>query len=120
MTDLLIDIDEQLFDIHDFKTNKEFRYYSPFKSFLNPPFDHLTNSQYSIYSLQLSIYAILYEMEMPQRKCRQLSALWFDKQALTFTKIPIIYLKSEALKLIQMHKYNAKLQEYSTTEKFDL
>jgi hypothetical protein len=107
--DLVIDIDDTYFDIGDWKTNKEFNYFNKFgfKTLLKP-FEHLQDCQYSVYTLQLSTYALMYELETG-RKCRQIWIGWWDKKALTFTKIPIMYLKNEARKLLELHKYQTQL-----------
>ncbi|MFK5283895.1 hypothetical protein ACI3PL_30390, partial [Lacticaseibacillus paracasei] len=65
----------------------------------------LQNCQWSIYSIQLSVYALMYEMETG-RKCRHIWIGYWNKEIETFTKIPIMYLKKEALQVLEMHKYN--------------
>jgi hypothetical protein len=107
MSDLIIDIDEKFFDVWDWKTNREFNFFDQFgyKTHFKP-FDHLQSCQWSVYSLQLSVYAYLYEMEFPGRKCRQICIGYWDKEKKSFEKIQIMYLKHEAKKLIEMHHYN--------------
>ncbi len=104
--DLKIDINEEFFDIGDWKTNKEFNFYDNFgfKTLLKP-FDHMQNCQYSIYSMQLSVYALMCEMETGM-KCRQIWIGYWNKETESFTKIPVMYLKSEAKKLLDIHKFN--------------
>jgi hypothetical protein len=105
--DLIIDIDDTYFDVGDYKTNKEFNYFNKFgNKTLKKPFDHLQDCQYSIYSLQLSIYAYMYILENPHKICRQIYILFWDKQKLTFEKIPVMFLKTEAKRLLEMHKLN--------------
>jgi hypothetical protein len=107
MSDLIIDIDEKFFDVWDWKTNREFNFFDQFGyKTLFKPFDHLQSCQWSVYSLQLSVYAYLYEMEFPGRKCRQICIGYWDKEKKSFEKIQIMYLKHEAKKLIEMHHYN--------------
>jgi len=106
-SDLVIDIDNVWFDIGDYKTNKKINFYNPYgHETLLKPFDHLQNCQYSIYSLQLSIYAYMYELEQPTRKCRQIYIMYWDKNTESFMRIPVIYLKKEAKQLLELHKYN--------------
>lgn len=106
MTDLIIDIDDVFFDVWDWKTNRVFNFINPFgNETLYKPFDHLQSCQWSIYTLQLSVYARMYEMETG-RKCRQICIGYFDKEKLTFEKIQIMYLKHEAQKMIELHHYN--------------
>ena len=107
MSDLVIDIDDTFFDIWDWKTNREFNFFNPFgNETLFKPFDHLQACQWSIYTLQLSVYAYMYELEFPKRKCRQICIGYWDKEKMSFQKIQIMYLKHEAKKLIEMHHYN--------------
>jgi hypothetical protein len=48
----------------------------------------------------------MYEMEFPNRKCRQICIGYWDKEKMSFEKIQIMYLKNEAQKLIELHHYN--------------
>ena len=107
MSDLIIDIDDVFFDVWDWKTNREFNFFNPYGyETLFKPFDHLQSCQWSIYTLQLSVYAYMYELEHPGRKCRQIRIGYWDKEKKTFERIQIMYLKHEARKLIEMHHYN--------------
>jgi hypothetical protein len=107
MSDLIIDINDVFFDVGDYKTNRVFNFYNPFGfDTLLKPFDHLQACQWSMYSLQLSVYAYMYELEFPKRKCRQIFVLYWDKIKESFQKIQIMYLKKEAKQLIEMHHYN--------------
>ena len=107
MSDLIIDIDEVFFDVLDHKTNRVFNFFNPYGyETLHKPFDHLQACQWSIYTLQLSVYAYMYELEFPKRKCRQIIVLYWDKTKEVFEKIHIMYLKHEAKKLIELHHYN--------------
>ena len=107
--DLVIDIDDTFFDIGDWKTNKAFNFWNPygFETLLKP-FDHLQNCQWSVYTLQLSTYAYMYELETG-RKCRHIWIGYWEKEKETMRKIPIMYLKTEAKKLLEMYKYKTML-----------
>ena len=107
MSDLIIDIDDVFFDVGDWKTNREFNYYNKygFQTLLNP-FQHLQCCQYTIYTIQLSVYALMYEMENPNRKCRQMWVGYFDRETNTFSKVPIMYMKHEAMQLLRFWKDN--------------
>ena len=109
-SDLIIDIDDTYFDVGDWKTNRVFNFYNEFgyKTLLKP-FEYLQDCQYSIYSLQLSTYALMYEMEFPHRKCRQIWIGYWDKETETMSRIPVMYLKSEARKLLEHHKFQTQL-----------
>lgn len=88
-------------------TNRVFNYYNPYGyETLYKPFDHLQAAQYSIYNLQLSVYAFLYMLEFPKRKCRQIYVLYWDKEKETFQKINMPYLKHEAKTLVELHYHN--------------
>jgi len=107
MSDLIIDIDDVFFDVWDWKTNREFNFFDQFGyKTLFRPFDHMQSCQWSVYTLQLSVYTYMYEMEFPGRKCRQICIGYWDKEKKSFEKIQIMYMKHEAKKLIEMHHYN--------------
>lgn len=101
--DLLVDVDDEYFDIGDWKTNKEFNYYSKYKQCLKAPFEHLQDCEYVIYTLQVSVYALLYEMESG-KKCRHIWIGYWDKKQEKWFKIPVMYMKHEALKLLKHYK----------------
>ncbi len=107
MSDLIIDLEYDFFDVGDWKTNRLFNYYNPYGyQTLLKPFDYLQNCQWSIYTMQLSTYAYMYSLETG-KKCRHIWVGYWDKISETFSKIPIMYLKHEAKKLLELHKYNA-------------
>ena len=109
-SDLIIDIDDTFFDVGDWKTNNVFGFYNEFgHQTLLKPFDHLQACQYSIYTLQLSTYALMYEMEFPHKKCRQIWIGYWDKITETMIRIPVMYLKAEAKKLLEHHKFQTQL-----------
>lgn len=103
-SDIIVDVDDVYFSVLDFKTNSKFNYFNSFKKMLKKPLDHLQDCQYHIYSLQLSIYAYMYQLEFPHKKCRDMFLLYWDRDLKTFTKIPVIYMKSEAKKILDTHK----------------
>jgi hypothetical protein len=115
MSDLIIDLPQspksldKYFSVLDYKTNRVMNFFNPYgNETLNKPFDHLQNCQYSIYTLQLSVYAYMYELETG-KKCRDISLLYWDKITESFSRIPVIYLKKEAKILLDLHKYNMEL-----------
>jgi hypothetical protein len=110
MSDLIVDIDQTYFDVGDWKTNRVFNFFNPYGyETLLKPFDHLQNCQWSIYTIQLSVYAYMYEMETG-KKCRQIWVGYWDKTKETFERIQIMYLKHEARKLLELHKYNTQFK----------
>lgn len=106
MSDLIIDHKDNFFSVYDWKTNRDFGYwnYYGFQT-LKPPFDHYQACQYSVYTLQLSVYAYMYELETG-KKCRNITIGYWDKEKMTFTNIPVTYVKHDAKKLIEIHHYN--------------
>lgn len=87
-------------------TNRVFNYFDDFGfKTLKKPLEHLQDCHYSHYSVQLSIYAYMYELETG-RKCRQIWIGYWDKKLETLVKIPIMYLKHEAKKVLDLHKFN--------------
>lgn len=103
MSDHIVDIENGLFDINDYKTNKVINFYSQYGKKLLSPMEHLDDCQYNVYALQLSIYAYFYEQET-KRKCRSLNLLYFDRNTKKFTKYPVPYMKLEAIKILDNYK----------------
>jgi hypothetical protein len=83
------------FNVWDFKTNKKLRYISEYNHWLNKPVSHLSDCQYNIYSLQLSIYAYLYQMET-KKKVGRLGLFYLNPELDKFELIPVSYLGLEA------------------------
>jgi len=99
MTDMLDDVDDFWFDVFDFKTNKEFNYFNKYEESLFFPVDFLKNCEYDLYTLQISLYAYMYEKETG-KKFRQGGLFYWDKELKTFTYIPITYQKRTIEQLI--------------------
>jgi hypothetical protein len=87
------------FNVWDFKTNKKFRYLSEFGHWLNKPVSHLSACQYNIYSLQLSIYAYMYQLET-KKKVGRLGIFYLNPETSKFELIPVSYLGLEAKKVL--------------------
>jgi hypothetical protein len=83
------------FNVWDFKTNKKLRYISEYKHWLNKPVSHLSDCQYSVYSLQLSIYAYMYQQET-KKKVGRMGLFYLNPETDKFELIPVIYLGREA------------------------
>jgi len=108
--DLIIDVNNEYFDVGDWKTNQVIRFYDEFgNKTLLPPVSHLQDCEYSIYTLQLSIYALMYEMETG-KQCRHIWIGHYDKKINKMTKVPIMYLKYEARQLLNHFKYQNQLK----------
>ena len=87
------------FNVWDFKTNKKLRYISEYNHWLNKPVSHLSDCQYNIYSLQLSIYAYLYQMET-KKKVGRLGLFYLNPELDKFQLIPVSYLGLEAKSIL--------------------
>lgn len=86
------------FIISDFKTNKAFKFYSPFNDFMLEPVDHLSVCEFNTYGLQLSLYAYMYE-KLTNKKCTGCVILYKDKED-KFYPIRVNYMKKEIIALI--------------------
>ena len=88
------------FTIGDFKTNKQFRYYSPYNNWLHAPVSHLQECEFNNYTLQMSLYAYMCEL-LTGKKCRGLLILWLNKDTGKFEPIHCNYLKHEIIMLLR-------------------
>jgi len=102
-SDIIEDIDYDKFNVWDFKTNKKFEYENAYGEYLHFPVNHLTHCQYNDYTLQLSIYGVMYERETG-RKFNRAGLFYWDKYSQTFKLIPVVYMKREAEMLIDHYK----------------
>jgi ATP-dependent exoDNAse (exonuclease V) beta subunit len=100
-TDLIINHDEKYFSILDFKTNKRIRTTTQYNEFLLKPVDHLTCCEYIIYTLQLSMYAYMYE-SMLNKTCKGIGILYLDNDS--WVKIPSVYLKKDVINILNYYK----------------
>ena len=80
------------FTIGDFKTNKRFRFSSPYSERLKDPVSHLHNCEFNLYGLQLSLYAYLYE-KMSGKRCRKCVIFYLKDDR--FVSYHINYMKAE-------------------------
>jgi hypothetical protein len=102
-SDIIEDIDYDKFNVWDFKTNKKFEYENKYGEYLHFPVNHLTHCQYNDYTLQLSVYGVMYEMETG-RKFNRAGLFYWDKFSQSFKLIPVAYMKREAEMLIDHYK----------------
>jgi hypothetical protein len=93
---------DDTFDISDFKTNKKFNFENQYddKTLLSPV-EHLPNSEYFIYALQLSFYANMIE-RLTGLRCGFLNIFWLKRQIDTknifkakWMRYTVPYLKKE-------------------------
>jgi hypothetical protein len=91
----IVEMCDDHFNIWDWKTNKKFNYISKYGHWLNKPVSHLSDCQYSVYSLQLSIYAYLLQLET-KKKVGRMGVFYLNPETDKFELIPVIYLGREA------------------------
>lgn len=114
MCDVFIEYDDEFFGIGDHKTNKNFTTESEYGNKLKAPFDHLDECDLILYNLQLSIYALLYELETG-KKLKHMWISYYSRRESKFICIQLKYLKQEALELLTIHRNF--LEEKSITYK---
>jgi len=98
---------KHLFNVYDFKTNKNFRISSKYEEQMLGPLNHLPSTEYFIYALQVSMYAYLYEC-MTGRTPARLRILWLNRYDINnysshhgaWKVFNVPYLKDEILQCI--------------------
>ena len=90
------------FNVYDFKTNKKFNLVSAYKSFLLEPLNHLSECEYNIYSLQLSLYAYMYH-NMTGKIIGKLGIVYLDADN-KFNVYYTPYLYSDIMKMLSYAK----------------
>lgn len=102
-SDIIEDLDNNMFNVWDFKTNKEFRFESKYNEYMKFPIQHLPYCEYNSYCMQLSVYGVMYERETG-RKFNRAGLFYWDKISETFSLIPVPFMKKEAEALIDHFK----------------
>lgn len=97
--------DGEYFDVFDMKTNKKFNYFSKYNEYMLAPLSHLPACEFTLYSLQISLYAYAFHL-MTGRKFRRAAVFYWDREEETFSSIPIMYMKKEIELLLSKHKYS--------------
>lgn len=100
--DIHEDIDGYLFNTGDHKTNKDFSFTSEYNQRLLAPFNHLVQSEFNLYTLQLSIYSFMVE-QVYNKKLNGQYITYYNRKYGAFKKFEIPYLKDEAEVLIQLN-----------------
>jgi len=93
------------FNILDFKTNKAFNYTSKYNNYFYEPLDFLSECEYNTYTIQLSVYAYMYEL-LTGKKCSGLKILYyrsFDEKVF-WQEIPASYIKPTIQQLFDNYK----------------
>ena len=93
------------FSIFDIKTNKKFNFFNQYSENLLYPVNHLSNCEYSLYSLQLSLYAYMYQ-QLTGRRVNCLGIIYYDVPANKFSYYTANHLKTDIIKLLEHHVKN--------------
>lgn len=96
-------------DFSDFKTNlsKGILYKCPYGKYMLGPLSHLQDCNYNKYSLQISTYAHLYQVNTGA-KIGQLSIIFIPpSNPLGWYKIPVPFMKREVEDMLEYRKNNA-------------
>jgi hypothetical protein len=109
--DVIEHVGNDMFNVYDFKTNKNLRISSKYDEQMIGPVSHLPGTEYFVYSMQLSMYAYLYE-KMTGRTCCRLRILWLNRANIQdytdFTGIwkiySIPYLKEDVINCIKYYQ----------------
>jgi len=91
------------FSVFDLKTNKKINLASPYGEQLLQPVQHLSSCEYTIYCLQLSLYAMMYQ-EMTGRYLNQLGIFHYQQETQEVTYYPAIFLKSDVLSILKYYE----------------
>lgn len=112
-SDLIVD-KKNTFSVVDFKTNKQIKYTNDFEDkFLLKPINHLPNSEYFKYALQLSFYAYLYNLKT-NKQLDRLCFYWLKRKNNSYENMDnaswirhnVPYLKEEVKALLEYAKKN--------------
>ena len=87
------------FSVFDIKTNKKFNFFSQYNERLLTPLEHLTACEFTSYSLQLSLYALMYQ-NLTGRHINQLGIFYYDRESISFKYYPVIYMKTDVMNLL--------------------
>ena len=102
--DLMYEHDSN-FTVIDYKTNKNISSFSKYNEYLLPPINFLTNCEYNIYALQLSLYAYMFE-KISKKPVRNLHILYLQDDR--FVPYTVPYMKMEIDLLLKTYKTNTK------------
>ena len=101
MSDLIVE-NADVFHVMDFKTNKKFNFSSKYNEYFYEPVDYLQQCEFNTYTLQLSIYAYMYEM-MTGKHCGSLKIFYLREFSGKFwQEINCSYMKSAVQDMLQV------------------
>jgi hypothetical protein len=91
------------FSVFDLKTNKKFNLVNQYNEYLLHPLDHLSASEYNIYSLQLSTYAYMYQC-ITGRRVNNIGVFYYDRNTEKFQYYPMTYKKYDVKTMLDYFK----------------
>lgn len=106
--------DDNTISIQDFKTNKKLDDKAFFGKKLFAPLNHIPDSKFHLYELQLSLYAFLLEEKGYWNRGGN-NLFWIDFNAEDVVKIPIEYKRADIIKAIEFYKKNKHFLNEKTT-----
>ena len=106
MADLIFEHKKGEFTVGDFKTNKKFRFSSPFGERMLDPVDHLHTCEFNTYALQLSMYAYMHE-QMTGQRCRKCVIFYLQEDR--FVPYHINYLKADIINIVNDYRKTSLL-----------
>ena len=120
MSDLIAEyIDNNFFEVIDYKTNKKFSYGSSGweNNHFEPPISHLPCNEYFTYALQLSMYAYIFS-KMTGKKPSRLTVYWLKRKDTQnyesfqgiWKKIGMPYLEEEVVSLLNNSDVKKEVQ----------
>ena len=98
--DLVVE-NNNIFYIMDFKTNKKFNFINKYNDYFYEPIDYLPQCEFTTYTIQLSIYAWMYE-QLTGKKCGGLKIFYLREfnDKTFWQEIPCTYMKSSVVDIL--------------------
>ena len=98
--DLIIEHNDYEFSVGDFKTNKSIDFCNKWGQRMLDPISHLSDCNYNLYTLQLSLYAYLFSM-ISGKKCRKIFLMHLKDDK--WYQIPCNYMEYEVKVMLNHH-----------------
>lgn len=98
--DLIIEHNDFEFSVGDFKTNKKIDFCNQWGQRMLDPISHLSDCNYNLYSLQLSLYAYLFSL-ISGKKCRKTFLMHLNEDK--WYQIPCNFMEYEVKAMLNHH-----------------
>ena len=98
--DLIIEHNDYEFSVGDFKTNKSIDFCNKWGQRMLDPISHLSDCNYNLYTLQLSLYAYLFSMVFG-KKCRKIFLMHLNDDKWNY--IPCNYMEYQVKSMLNHH-----------------